>query len=48
MSGPSFIIELPIRVSDSESQTILRKLEFARQLHNATLGTALGQLQQLR
>ena len=48
MSGPTFIIELPIRVSDSESQTILRKLEFARQLHNATLGSALGQLQQLR
>ena len=23
-------------------------VEFARQLHNATLGTALGQLQQLR
>ena len=48
MPGPTFIIELPIRVSDSESQTILRKLEFARQLHNATLGSALGQLQQLR
>lgn len=48
MPGPTFIIELPIRVSDSESKTILRKLEFARQLHNATLGTALGQLQQLR
>ena len=48
MPGPTFIIELPIRVSDSESQTILRKFEFARQLHNATLGSALGQLQQLR
>ena len=48
MTSPTFIIELPIRVSDSESRTILRKLEFARQLHNATLGTALGQLQQLR
>ena len=48
MPSPAFIIELPIRVSDSESRTILRKLEFARQLHNATLGTALGQLQQLR
>ena len=48
MPGPTFIIELPIRVNDSESQMILRKLEFARQLHNATLGSALGQLQQLR
>ena len=48
MTSPTFIIELPIRVSDSESRTILRKLEFARQLHNATLGTVLGQLQQLR
>ena len=48
MPGPTFIIELPIRVSDSESQTILRKLEFARQLHNVTLGSTLGQLQQLR
>ena len=48
MPSPTFIIELPIRVSDSESRTILRKLEFARQLHNATLGTALGKLQQLR
>ena len=27
---------------------MLRKFEFARQLHNATLGSALGQLQQLR
>ena len=48
MPGPTFILELPIRVNDSESRTILRKMEFARQLHNATLGTALGQLQQLR
>ena len=48
MPGPTFILELPICVNDSESRTILRKLEFARQLHNATLGSALGQLQQLR
>lgn len=48
MPGPTFILELPICVNDSESRTILRKFEFARQLHNATLGSALGQLQQLR
>ena len=48
MTSPSFILELPIKVNDSESRMILRKFEFARQLHNATLGTALGQLQQMR
>ena len=48
MPDPTFILELPICVNDSESRTILRKLEFARQLHNATLGSALGHLQQLR
>lgn len=48
MISPSFILELPIKVNDSESRMILRKFEFARQLHNATLGSALGQLQQMR
>ena len=48
MTSPSFILELPIKVNDSESRMILRKFEFARQLHNATLGSALGQLQQMR
>ena len=48
MTSPSFVIELPIAVDDAEMRTIVRKLEFARQLHNATLGTAMGQLQQMR
>ena len=48
MTFQSFVIELPIAVDDAEMSTIVRKLEFARQLHNATLGTAMGQLQQMR
>lgn len=48
MTSQSFIVELPIVVDDSERRTIVQKLEYARQLHNATLGTALGQLQQMR
>lgn len=48
MTSPSFVIELPIAVDDAEMRTIVRKLEFARQLHNATLGTAMGQLQLMR
>lgn len=48
MPSQSFVIELPIAVDDAEMRTIVRKLEFARQLHNATLGTAMGQLQQMR
>ena len=48
MTSQSFVIELPIAVDDAEMRTIVRKLEFARQLHNATLGTAMGQLQQMR
>lgn len=39
MTSQSFVIELPIAVDDAEMRTIVRKLEFARQLHNATLGT---------
>ena len=48
MNTPSFVIELPIRTDDHERRTIVGKLEYARCLHNATLGTALGQLQQMR
>ena len=48
MTSQSFVIELPIALDDAEMRTIVRKLEFARQLHNATLGTAMGQLQQMR
>ncbi|HIU84927.1 MAG TPA: hypothetical protein IAC66_06150, partial [Candidatus Aphodousia gallistercoris] len=42
ITSQSFIVELPIVVDDSERRTIVQKLEYARQLHNATLGTALG------
>ena len=48
MNTPSFVIELPIRTDDHERRTIVGKLEYERCLHNATLGTALGQLQQMR
>ena len=44
MTSQSFVIELQIAVDDAEMRAIVRKLEFARQLHNATLGTAMGQL----
>ena len=42
MTSPSCVIELPIAADDAEMRTLVRKLEFARQLHNATLGTAWG------
>ena len=48
MNTSSFVIELPVHADDCERRTIERKLEYARCLHNATLGTALGQLQQMR
>ena len=48
MTSPSCVIELPIAADDAEMRTLVRKLEFARQLHNATLGTAIGQLQHMR
>ena len=48
MESQTFILELPVKVDDSEVQTILRKFEYARQLYNAVLGSALGRLQQMR
>ena len=48
METQTFILELPVKVDDSEARTILRKFEYARQLYNAVLGSALGRLQQMR
>lgn len=45
---PTFITELPLRVTPKQETTILVRLEFARQLYNACLREALCRLGRLR
>ena len=45
---PTFVIELPLRVNDQRNRFLTQAFEFGRTLYNATLGTALGQLQRMR
>lgn len=40
-STPSFVCELPLRVSPAQEKALLARLEAARQLYNACLGEAL-------
>lgn len=44
----TFILELPIKADDSQSRTISKKFEYGRMLYNATLGSGLGRLTQMR
>ena len=44
----SFIVELPLRVSPTEEQCLLARLEAARQVYNACLGESLKRLDWLR
>lgn len=45
---PSFVLELPLKVTPSQEKTLLACLEAARQLYNACLGEALRRLSLLR
>ena len=47
-STPTFVLELPLRVNDQQDRFLTQAFEFGRMLYNATLGTALGQLQRMR
>ena len=45
---PSFITELPLRVSPSDERTLLIRLDVARQAYNACLSEALRRLELMR
>ena len=45
---PTFIMELPLVLSDSEALLFAKTFEFARHIYNATLGTALKRLERMR
>ena len=47
-SGPSFILELPLRVSPPESRVLSVRFEAGRQLYNAVLGEALRRLDRVK
>ncbi len=47
-TSPSFIAELPLRVTQKQESTILIRFEFARQLYNACLGEGLRRLALIR
>jgi len=48
ITSPSFITELPLRVTPKHESTILIRFEFARQLYNACLGEGLRRLALMR
>jgi putative transposase len=48
ITTPTFITELPLRVTPKQESTILVRLEFARQLYNACLGESLRRLSLMR
>ncbi len=48
ITSPSFIAELPLRVTPKQESTILIRFEFARQLYNACLGEGLRRLALMR
>src|ERR1051326_145764 len=41
---PSFVCEVPLRVSPAQERTLLARLEAARQVYNACLGAHLDSL----
>lgn len=45
---PCFVLELALRIDSAGSKRLTRDFDFARQLINATLGTALGRRTQMR
>lgn len=47
-STPSFIVDLPLRVSEADDHEALVRLEFGRRLFNACLGEALRRLDLMR
>jgi hypothetical protein len=47
-SDSCFVLELPLLLGDDELRLIEKRLEFARNIYNATLGTALGRIDQRR
>ena len=48
ITSPSFIAELPLRVTPKQELAILIRFEFARQLYNACLGEGLRRLALMR
>ena len=45
--NPCFVLELALRVDSAGRKRLARDFDFARQLVNATLGTALGRRTQM-
>lgn len=45
---PTFVVELPLVLSDSEALLFSKTFEFGRHIYNATLGKALKRLQRMR
>ena len=45
---PSFVCEVPLRVSRSQERTLLARLEAARQVYNACLGEARQRVRLVR
>ena len=43
-----YIVELHLVVNDQQNRFLNKAFDFGRMIYNATLGTALGQLQQMR
>lgn len=48
MTTPTFVLELPVKLGQGELAEVRKRFNYARNLYNATVGTALGQLQQMR
>ncbi len=47
-STPSFVCEIPLKVSQGEEGILLRRLEAARQMYNACLGEAMRRIKLIR
>jgi len=45
---PSFVLELPLRVTPTQEKRLLARLETARQVYNGCLGESLKRLALLR
>ena len=45
---PTFVLELPLRVDSLDDRVLWRKLEYGRQLYNATLNSAFGLIDQMK
>ena len=48
INNPCFVLELALRIDSAGRKRLARDFDFARQLVNATLGTALGRRTQMR